>query len=174
MAILDEKRLKNLRIERDKLNEIIDLTKNQSEEIYLIKDKEKILTLVARNGAYLKVVSEKFQNDREVVFTAVNNYSRSLQHASNILKNDKEIVLMAVTQDGINLEFANKAFKNDKEMALIAFTNNDNAYKHFSEILKEEIGQSDPIQYLKSAILKEKLEREIPNKNNSDKTKTKL
>lgn len=145
---------------------------NVSEE--LRDDKELALKAIKRNYTAFGWTSENLRNDKEFVISAMKVNGYSLLQAGHLkkdievqavavkqdpsayvattdeLKKDEEILKSVLSQKGRMLQYALPEYKEDKEIVLIALQNDMKARMFIGKNLKEEIGDENPLQYLKS------------------------
>lgn len=139
------------------------------------KDNEELVFLATKeNGNTIKFASKRLQNNRDFVIETAKHSAYVLEHVSPILQDDKELVLLCVKSYGMSLQYASSRLMNDKEVALAAITKTANAINAISKQLREEIGANEPITYLKSAILSEKLHKNLPIQQDNIKAKCKI
>ena len=91
------------------------------------------------NGMMLEYVPIKYKYNKDIVLVALNNNGRSLRFTPRFIKKDEKIVLVACRQDSSSLQYAHKS-------------------------IREEIGKNNPVYYIQSKALFNKLEHSIPNK----------
>lgn len=157
-------RLDQLREEKIKLMEVINLSNDEREKIALLFNTKKAVSLVSKNGAFLHCLCSTFKNDKKIVVAAIKNYSHAFAYASDKLKNNREVVLLALEHDGENLKYVSPELKQDKTILLKALEQNLDALTSFPEDVREQIDINNPIKSLQALILNEKLEEKIPNK----------
>lgn len=125
-----------------------------------------VFEAIKNDGYCLEHLDCKYKDNKELVLIAVSN-SEALQHASERLRNDKEVVLKAIDFMFSAYEHASETLKHDKEVILLALIKDSeelgdldvpSVYFNIPQSIKLEIGDNDPIQYLKSAILKDTID----------------
>ncbi len=162
----------------------------------LCSNKEIVFTAVKEYAFSILHASKEFKDNKELALIAVSKEPKTLGCVSDRLKDDDDVVLLAIQKDGIALSFASKRFrshkefvlialnrskhvmqyvddnlKSDKEIALTALKKDQLSYLYFSKQLEKELkglDQNQRIKYLESAILKDKLNKELdsnPTKN---------
>jgi len=184
----------NLRADREfVINEVQRSGKNlefASDE--LKDDKEVVMHSVSSMGTSIEWASERLQNDKEVVMIAVANHPTTLNYVADKYKDDIEVMMEATTTGGWALEFASDRLKDDKDFVFHAVTKErggavhlqhaserlredkhfilevakilPDAGKYAGPVLKEQIGNNEPVSYLTRAIFAERLQNTIPRK----------
>lgn len=165
-----------------------------------IKDNREIALLAVTNDAQnFPHVSKRLQADEEIVMTAMQQSAYMIELASDEIKNKPEFFIFACQQRGENIRYAPETLKdnydvglatvsnsgqylnelsdrlkNDKIIVLAACESYSNAITHASTEIKELVGDNDPIHFLKSWLLQEKLQTVVPNKNEVNLKKFKI
>lgn len=184
---------------------IKEIIKSNLDEIIDWNNKEVVMSIVKKNGKKLKLASKKLRNDPDVVLAALKkgrnalNYGSkelrankkfilnainsdkdggSLYYASKELKNDYDVIEAAINRNGANIFYASEQLKNNKNLALLALLNNAYIFDYLGEDLRNEIGNQNPMEYLKNYIslkkLSDTLENELPRNKLTSQRKLKL
>lgn len=169
-----------------------------------LQDDDEIMTKAINVSGYIiRAASDRIKNDKQYCMLAVTNQDSAYGQISEQMRMDKDILLKVMETRGdyfalhpevktnkdllINafltspdrtsfnlLISTSEEFKNDKEVALAAIQCYANNVFYIGEELKNEIGDSEPIEYLKKAVLNEKLHKEVNNNNLSITSKMKI
>ena len=104
-----------------------------------LRDRERVLEAVQKDGNALEYASEELQNDREIVLAAVKQDARALAYASTEFQGDSEIVLAAVKQDGSALAHASCELKCDRAFMLEVVKQDWRLFESVSDDLKYDV-----------------------------------
>lgn len=137
----------------------------------MYKTQAQALDHIRQGETFTNKVFDKFRDDKRVVLEAISFKGVALNGASERLRNDKEVVLKAVKKYGYSLQFASEALKQDKEVVLAAIKENPRSIDFAHRKIRDEIGDLNPIQYLESFVLQEKLKETLISKNLDNKIK---
>ena len=129
------------------------------------------LIAVKQNGMAINNCSIKMQYDFGVIWEALTQRSDVLKHLPNIFKYNKDIVERACMTSPFSFKFAAAILQKDKKFIIDLFDKNIDVTQYIDSELKEEIGEINPIEYLKSIILKEKIDAQLSYKPKSSKMK---
>ena len=136
---------------------------NIEKNITLYTDREKVLSMVQKNGENFEKADFSLRADKEIALTAIKNSTfafdivpielkerkdfmieackfngNNLSHARSNLLNDKEVVMTAVKDNGLAIRYAFEDIKKDKEVIAEALNNNGNSFKYIPEELKND------------------------------------
>lgn len=70
-----------------------------------------------------------------------------------------------------NFSHVSPRLKNNKLLAYEALSRSDYVYWEVGQELRDEIGDNNPLEYLKKALLQEKLAQSLPAKGKTTRTK---
>lgn len=132
-----QKVLKKSHIERDKILDLLNLSKEDKDVLKSITDRNKIIEKLNENGGFLSYLEEKWRDDEEIVIIAVKNIKSSLRGASDRLKNNYNFILGLIK-------------------------NNIEVWDYVGYELKKEVGSNEPISYLEKKIFHDQLQASIP------------
>lgn len=112
----------------------------------VIKDKQKLLDLVEKEGVYsLNYASNELKKDKEFFLSIIDKYGADpysasvLRFASDDLKKDKDVVLFAINKNADALCHADPKFKDDMRIVEKAMVSSSaSAYRCLSDRLKND------------------------------------
>lgn len=137
-------------------------------------DIEVVTKAVKQNSKCLHFASKELRNDKDLALMSLENSNESLESMPDKFKDDEDIMLKAVKINGVVLRFASNRLKANKSIVLAALISYPLADIYIDSQLKEEIGNNDPVLYLKSFLINERLQETIPNKDSNEKRKMKI
>ena len=136
---------------------------NLEKNITLYTDRDKVLSMVQKNGEDFKKADFSLRADKEIALTAIKNSTfafdivpielkenkefmikacevdgNNLSYARSNLLNDKDVVLTAVKDNGLAIRYAFENVKKDREVIVEALNNNGNSFKYIPEELKND------------------------------------
>ena len=136
---------------------------NLEKNITLYTDRDKVLSMVQKNGENFEKADFSLRADKEIALTAIKNSTfafdivpielkenkefmmkaceingNNLSYARSNLLNDKDVVLSAVKDNGLAIRYAFEDVKKDREVILEALNNNGNSFKYIPEELKND------------------------------------
>ena len=112
----------------------------------------------------LKYASTQEQNDAKFVYNAVKDCGCAIKYASQRLKNNKRISLVAIQDDNSALRYVGDKIKDDESYVRLVMDNYSNGHLWASSRIIKAIANNDPVKYLDSIILYQKLEQDISDK----------
>lgn len=136
-------------------------------------DLEVVMSAIKQDPLNLQFAGKRFKEDKNLAMLALQNKG-SLEFLSEELKNDREVVLLALKNNGSQLQFASNRLKNDKDMVVIACESDLKNIQYASLEIREEIGNNNPIQFIKSQKSYENLQSKVINKEASHNAKIKI
>ena len=101
-------------------------------------DKETMLSMVKKDGFFLKYVGEKIKCDKETMLSVVKKDGFFLEYVGEKLRCDKEIVMAAVRETGSSLRFASPELQDDDEVVMAAITRQPSALRYASERIRSD------------------------------------
>lgn len=162
-------------------------------------DLELNLKCIKRNGLVFEHAVDIIKDNKEAALLAIKTYPTMYKYMSDRLKSDNEIIdyvmehnanmfkytpleyrkidkniMAALKRSPSNLNYASIEYKNNKQLVLDLIEIKPEVIKYASKEIKNLIGTAHPIKILKSAILYEKLNKDVENKNEGIKNKVKI
>ena len=136
---------------------------NIEKNITLYTDRDKVLSMVQKNGENFEKADFSLRADKEIALTAIKNSTfafdivpielkenkefmmkaceingNNLSYARSNLLNDKDVIMTAVKDNGLAIRYAFEDVKKDREVILEALNNNGNSFKYIPEELKND------------------------------------
>jgi hypothetical protein len=126
-------------------------------------DKPFCLAAIKSQADAYSVIPKKMQKDNELLFEAMKERGEFLMYSPEV-KTNKELLIKAFSnsfppQSRNLLSLTSDEFRNDKEVALAAIKCNPDNLWGISNTLREEIGDSDPIEYLTQSQLNSSIQQ---------------
>ena len=137
-------------------------------------DREIIIKALMSHGESLKEIPEKFKYDKELVLLAVSQIGYAFTYVPEPLTRDREVVIAALKQNGNTFQYIPEDLKSDQSLMLEALKQDQDALVHMPKSIREAIGEADPVKYMESQILYEKIDRETFKKKTGLAKKTKI
>lgn len=112
--------------------------------------------------------------DKSLCLKAVQKTGRAIRHTPLVFRDDAQIALASIAEESNNFIFISQRLQTDLSFLIQALDINVLVYSYFPLKLKQQIGDAHPLHYLKSYVLKEKIEEDLLNKNDNNKKKMKV
>ncbi|MFM0417520.1 DUF4116 domain-containing protein [Paraburkholderia aromaticivorans] len=126
-------------------------------------DKKQVRSAV-RKACVLHHASDRLKDDDDVALSAIRASPIQLIEVSERLKNDQEFLLKGIASQAKVYRYLTDAQKADEDFLIKALEVKPEVKKYITDELKREIGNTDPLKFLKARKLYEKLTPEIEQK----------
>jgi len=100
--------------------------------------KKSILSLLKKDGLYLKKLEDKYKRDIELVRIAIENNVEAFKYVPKELKIDRTFILSLLKTEGYLLEYLSDDFKKDKELVMVAVSSYGYALEEAHETLRAD------------------------------------
>jgi len=145
-------------------------TSTQYQDVYeyssktLKSDPEFCKKFIEKDGWILNEAPAEIKDNKDCVISATTTRPSALEEASDRLKADFDTVMACVKLKGYAIKNAHEDLKNNKEIVYEAVKNDSESFRYAGSKIKEEIGNKDPEQYLKSEFLAKDLQNQLSNR----------
>jgi len=103
-----------------------------------VEDRATVLSLLAKDGHYLRVLDDAMRADQELVAVAVERSPRAFEHAAVSLKHDRDFVKALLQTNGRLLEVVPEVFQDDRELVEVAMASRSDAFSDASASLRSD------------------------------------
>jgi hypothetical protein len=124
-------------------------------------DDKKMVRSVVRTACLLNHASDRLKDDDDVALSAIRAFPIQLREVSERLKNDETFLLKDIASQAKVYFYLTDSQKADDDFLIKALEVQPKVSKFITNELKQEIGNNDPLKFLKARKLYEKLTPEI-------------
>jgi len=105
---------------------------------YNLDDRDTIISLLKKEAAYFKKLTDNYKKDKELISIAVENNSEVFKYVPQEIKEDRDFVLSLLKKEGRLFEYLSDELKKDKELVLIAVASDGYVLDDLHETLKAD------------------------------------
>lgn len=103
-----------------------------------LEDRSSLISLLKKDGFYLKELNEKHRADKELIDIALNYHTECFNFIADHLKTDEAYIYELVKNNGRILEYVDDRFKKDRKLVLLAIESSPYALDDAHESLKAD------------------------------------